>query len=189
MLLRELLRQPCPFEGPWGPPSRLCFMFSRAPPLGWLLPPPRPIQPSQTPRCLPQPWYLWGICVGEAAPLDQHNLMPMGRGCQAPLPPPCTDAERDIHILRHTDTHADTHDTVGVLLAPERVWKDGLSCSGPLRTFRANWRPVVLEPSWATTAILAPACQEDLTDTRSSIGPGSASAGFVLLLWLPFPFS
>lgn len=131
-------------------------MFSRAPPLRWLLPPPRPIQPSQTPRCLPQPWYLWGICVGEAAPLDQHNLMPVGRGCQAPPPPPCTNAERNIHILRHTDTHADTHDTVGVLLAPERVWKDGVSCSGPQRTFRANWRPVVLKPSWATTAILAP---------------------------------
>ena len=148
--------------------------------------PPHPTKPDpQVPASavVPVGHLCWGGCP--AGPAQPH-------ACGKGLPGPSAST---MHRCRkghtHTQTHRYTcrHDTVGVLLAPERVWKDGLSCSGPLRTFRENWRPVVLKPSWATTAMLAPACQEDFPDTRSSIGPGSALAGLSYSCGSPFPSS
>lgn len=135
-----------------------------------------PLHPTKPCRgqSLPRLWHLWGICVGEGTSLDLHSLMPMGlksQCCHAPPPPPVTDththrdtqtrAQRDIHrhrkrhkqthryTQRHMDTHTDTHNAVGVPSFPlslERVYKDSLSCLGPLRTFPGSWRPVVLKP-------------------------------------------
>ena len=77
-------------------------MFSRAPPTGWLLPPPRPIQPSQTPRCLPQLWYLWGICFGVGCPTAPAQPHARGKG----LPGPSAST---MHRHRKGRTHTQTH--------------------------------------------------------------------------------
>lgn len=159
-LLRELLWQPCPSEGPPGPHVQAVLHVVQSWSTGAVsaTSPSRPIKPRRG-QSLPRSWHLWGICVvGGATSLDLHSLVPLGlksHGVAMPIPlhqsqththtethrytQTDTRAQRDIHrhryTQRHMATHTDTHNAVGVPsfpLSPERVYKDSLSCLGPL---------------------------------------------------------